>query len=239
MRKRISPGVILGVIAVLLAATGSAAAGTLITSAKIKDGTIQSRDIQNGAIAANKLSASIRRQLANTNFTAAKGEKGDKGDKGDAGAPGTTLQGSPPQKGDKGDKGADGRDGISGYEVRTWDYIAGGHRPGKDGEDSSYGGAGNSSIATVACSSQDKVAISGGYFIRNGGDDTADSNSPAWAFRSSSLGQGAGVIASFPGRMDWTTNTPKPNRLDGWIVQFNGNGPVMDVTLYTVCVNAG
>ena len=31
------------------------------------------------------------------------------------------------------------------------------------------------------------------------------------------------VSSSFPGRMDWTTNSPKPNRLDGWIVQFGGN----------------
>ena len=49
MRKRISPGVILGVFAVVLSVTGSAAAGSLITSAKIKDGTIQGRDIRTEA----------------------------------------------------------------------------------------------------------------------------------------------------------------------------------------------
>jgi len=103
MRKRISPGVILGVVAVVLSVTGSAAAGSLITSAKIKDGTIQGRDIRKGTIAADRLTASVRRELTTTTV-AAKGEKGDKGDKGD---PGTTLQGSPPQKGDKGDKGLD------------------------------------------------------------------------------------------------------------------------------------
>jgi hypothetical protein len=101
MRKRISPGAILGGVAVVLGLTGSAAAGTLITSAKIKDGTIQGRDIHRGTIAADKLSAGVRQQLTKSNFAAVKGEKGDKGD------PGPTLQGSPPQKGDKGDAGLD------------------------------------------------------------------------------------------------------------------------------------
>jgi hypothetical protein len=101
MRKRVSPGVILGAIAVVLGLTGTAAAGSLITSAKIKDGTIQGRDIHRGTIAADKLSASVRQQLAKANFAAVKGEKGEKGD------PGPTLQGSAPQKGDKGDAGLD------------------------------------------------------------------------------------------------------------------------------------
>ena len=101
MRKRISPGMILGTIAVVLGLTGTAAAGSLITSAKIKDGTIQGRDIRKGTIRADRLSASVRGQLAKTNSAAVKGEKGDKGD------PGPTLQGSPPQKGEKGDAGLD------------------------------------------------------------------------------------------------------------------------------------
>jgi len=92
MRSRISPGVILGVIAVVLGLTGTAAAGSLITSAKIKDGSIQGRDIRKGTITADKLSSSVRRQLASKLVTPAsvKGEKGDKGD------PGPTLQGSAP-----------------------------------------------------------------------------------------------------------------------------------------------
>src|SRR5262249_12296050 len=105
MRNRISPGVVLGVVAVVLSLTGSAFAGSLITSAKIKDGTIQGRDIRRGTIAADTLSTSVRRQLAKTTLAATKGEKGDKGDKGD---PAPTLQGSAPQKGDTGPAGKDG-----------------------------------------------------------------------------------------------------------------------------------
>ena len=28
------------------------------------------------------------------------------------------------------------------------------------------------------------------------------------------------VADSFPGSMDWSTNTPKADRLDGWVVRF-------------------
>ena len=42
--------------------------------------------------------------------------------------------------------------------------------------------------------------------------------------------------------MDWTTNAPKPNRLDGWIVQFGGNaGATSDkdpekIKVWALCV---
>lgn len=83
-------------------------------------------------------------------------------------------------------------------------------------------------IATVACVKETDVAISGGVQTV-GLDATANSrNTP--------------VNSSFPGRMDWTTNAPKANRLDGWIVQFGGNaGTVSDkdplkVKVYALCV---
>ena len=58
MRKRLSPGVILGVFAVVLACTGSAAAGSLITSGSIKDGTIRGRDIHKGTITSDPMDGS-------------------------------------------------------------------------------------------------------------------------------------------------------------------------------------
>src|SRR4051812_13307348 len=96
MRKRLSPGVILGVFAVVIACTGSATAGSLITSGKIKDGSIRGRDIKKSTITRDRLSSDVRKSLA---------KAGKPGPKGDTGAPGTTVQGSAPQKGDKGDKG--------------------------------------------------------------------------------------------------------------------------------------
>src|SRR5262245_7440165 len=101
MRKHLSPGVILGVIAVLIASTGSATAGGLITSGKIKDGTIQGRDIKKGTIGSDRLASSVRAQLLKTGTpgpAGAKGEKGETGATGATGATGPTLQGSPPQK---------------------------------------------------------------------------------------------------------------------------------------------
>lgn len=96
MRKRFSPGVILGIIAVFIGLTGSAAAGSLITSGKIKDATIQGRDIKKGTITQDRLALSVRRALAKVGQPGAVGVKGDKGDTGASAATGPTLQGSPP-----------------------------------------------------------------------------------------------------------------------------------------------
>src|SRR5690242_15211261 len=123
MRKRLSPGVILGIFAVVLACTGTAAAGSLITSGNIKDGTIRGRDIHEGTITSDRLSDGVRRELREA------GTPGPKGDKGDPGASAPSVQGSAPQKGDKGDKGQDGlnpatlvaKDGDAG-----WRFVGGG-----------------------------------------------------------------------------------------------------------------
>src|SRR3954471_12592525 len=123
MRKHLSPGVILGAIAVVLGLTGSAAAGSLITSGKIKDGTIQGRDIKKGTIGSERLSSGVRKALASA------GTPGLKGDKGDTGATGATVQGSPPQKGDKGDKGQDGLNPatlVNANNDAGWTFTGGG-----------------------------------------------------------------------------------------------------------------
>jgi hypothetical protein len=80
------------------------------------------------------------------------------------------------------------------------------------------GAIGPGAIATAACdptdaaNSQKFVAISGG--VQNT-DNSTD--------MTTNTGQ-VPVVASFPGRMNFTTNTPLPNRLDGWIIQFGHTG---------------
>ena len=142
------------------------------------------------------------------------------GQKGDLGAAGP--QGA---KGDNGAQGPKGPAGTSGYEVRTWRYN-------KDSNNSDagtgYPGVGSGAIATVACS-PGKVALSGGYRFTSEGDN---------GFNSQAVSDGSGVVASFPGRMDWSTNTVKPNDNSGWIVQVNNKVDAADMTLYVVCVNA-
>jgi hypothetical protein len=79
-------------------------------------------------------------------------------------------------------------------------------------------------VATVACSNQTDVAISGGVQTIALGDNGIGNNVP--------------VSSSFPGRMNWDTNSPRDGRLDGWIVQFGtetGNAPKY-VNIYALCV---
>ena len=125
---------------------------------------------------------------------------------------------------------------MSGYEVATFKYP--------------NVGAGN--IATVACSAG-KVAVGGGYWFNTKGDNNFD-------FAHRAITNGSGVIASFPGRMDFDgvdnipntadDNTVVPNDNSGWIVQVNSR-PGQDpgdadpeqefsqvMTLYAICVTA-
>jgi hypothetical protein len=92
MRKHLTPGVVLASIAIVLAMSGSAVAGSLITSAKIKDGTIQNKDIKKGTIALNRLTPAAQAAIKRA---AKPGAAGATGATGATGAPGTTLQASP------------------------------------------------------------------------------------------------------------------------------------------------
>lgn len=132
----------------------------------------------------------------------------------------TTITGPAGPQGPKGATGATGATGPQGPQGPVGaagdSYLAGAYYS------VAYYNAGDTNggaIATVACQSQNDTAISGGAST-----DNYENTVP--------IGQ------SFPGRMDWTTNTPMPNRLDGWIVQFasqNGNAP-QKVKVWALCV---
>ena len=122
------------------------------------------------------------------------------------------IQGVPGPKGDKGDKGNSGLEGAY-YSVAYYDV----------------GDTNAGAIATVACSDPADVAISGGtQTLGTEGANDYQRNTP--------------VASSFPGRMDWSTNTPKADRLDGWIVQFGGNAgatsdnPPQFAKIWALCV---
>jgi hypothetical protein len=174
-----------------------------------------SSQIKNGTVSAADLSHAAHKALQGAKGD--RGATGPQGPKGDAGAPGAT--------GATGAQGPQGPAGLSGYEVRTWRYS-------KDDANSDMGpgypGVGSGAIATVACS-PGKVAVAGGYRFTS--DHGEGFNSPA-------VSDGSGVVASFPGRMNWDTNTVKPNDNSGWIVQVNNKVNAADMTLYVVCVNA-
>jgi hypothetical protein len=93
------------------------------------------------------------------------------------------------------------------------------------------GGANGTAIATVACAdkeakSQKYVAIAGGVQVldADGDQDVTDDNAVP-------------VADSFPGRMDWTTSSPKPDRLDGWVVRWgDSTQSVAKVNVWAVCM---
>ncbi len=191
MRFNRSAAVAIGAAILVSGSIGAASAddiAKLITSKDIKDGSIQAKDLTDGA----------REKLAGK--AGPEGAKGATGAKGDTGA-----------KGEKGDKGDSGTLGAY-YSVAF--YNAGGTNAG--------------AIATVACKATTDVAISGGVQVLGIEEGANARNTP--------------VSSSFPGRMDWSTNAPRPNRLDGWIVQFGGNaGEVSDKSplktkIWALCV---
>jgi len=118
-----------------------------------------------------------------------------------------TKAGTPGKTGPKGDAG---KDGISGLYYQTAAY-------GTASEIDPGVGVNEGAIATVACTSPTDVAISGGVQTLGLG------------------GKSAAVASSFPGRMDWSNNTPKADRLDGWIVQFDARVAPEKATIWVLC----
>ena len=116
----------------------------------------------------------------------------------------------------QGPKGDKGDSGLTGAFYATAFYNAGNTNAG--------------AIASVACDAEktDYVAISGGVQVLGLGEGANSRNTP--------------VSSSFPGRMDWAAGAPKPDRLDGWIVQFGGNaGATSDkdpekIKIWALCV---
>jgi hypothetical protein len=118
--RKLSPSMVISLIALFVALSGTAvAAKGLITSAGIKDGTIQGIDVKNKSLTPADFSGSVR------------GPQGAPGPQGPQGVPGT-----PGAKGDKGDacpssdaacrgpKGPTGEQGIQGIQgPRGFDAI--------------------------------------------------------------------------------------------------------------------
>ena len=229
--RRFTPSMIVAMIALAVALSGTAVAGTakLVTSGQIANGTIKLADIHSSAKTALKGQRGATGAQGPAGAQGAQGAQGPvgpqgaTGEKGDAGAAGPA--GANGEKGEKGDKGDKGDTGVTGYEVRSWRYS-------KDDANTdmgaTYPGVGGGAIATVTCS-PGKVALGGGYRFTSAGDN---------GFHSQAISNGSGVVASFPGRMDWSTNTVKPNDNTGWIVQVNDKVSLADMTLYVMCANA-
>jgi hypothetical protein len=216
MKKSKKPLIALAIIAALVVV------GVMTGGAAKAGALITGKDIKNESITGKDIKdSSITLKdtspvLRNQilNNAGAKGATGKQGPEGKAGADG--VDGAEGPAGPEGPAGEAGDSYLTGAYYSQAQYNAGDTNAG--------------AIATVACKAQTDTAISGGVQVL-GLDEGANSrNTP--------------VSSSFPGRMDWSTNTPRPDRLDGWIVQFGGNaGAVSDkspekVTVWALCVPA-
>jgi hypothetical protein len=189
-----------------------------------------SRQIKPGTISVADLARSTRSKLAGAagprgvqGPIGPQGPAGPAGPRGATGATGATglrgATGAQGPVGPAGATGAQGPQGISGfngafYSVQNYTEQVG-----------------VGAIATAACdptddtNSQKYVAISGGV---QDTDNTTDMTTVANPVE---------VAASFPGRMDWNTNTPKTGRLDGWIIQFGHVGSSdTNLVVWALCV---
>lgn len=202
----------LGALALTLALAGGAWAGSkfMITSSRqVKPGVLTGANIKNHSLSFSDLSGGAESRLRG-----AQGPQGPAGPRGDTGA--TGAQGPKGDTGPQGPAGPQGPSGLKGafYSVQTYNETIG-----------------VGAIATAACdpnddsNSQNYVAISGGVQDTNSSTNmTTNDNQVA-------------VAASFPGRMDWNTFTPKPYRLDGWIVQFAHVGAQdNNLAVWALCV---
>lgn len=107
MRKLLSPSMVVALIALFVALSGTAvAAKGLITSAQIQNGTIQGIDVKDRSLTPKDFSGSVRGAQGTP------GTAGPPGQPGAQGAPGTA--GAPGQQGAQGPPGTDGAPGQPG-----------------------------------------------------------------------------------------------------------------------------
>lgn len=82
MRKRLTPGVVLGTLALVIAMTGSAVGASLITGKQIKNSSITGKDVKNKSLTKSDFKGSVR---------GPRGLTGAQGPPGATGAPGPSA----------------------------------------------------------------------------------------------------------------------------------------------------
>ncbi len=101
VKRRPSPALVVALVALFVAFSGTATAALVMTGQNIKDGTITGQDVKNRALGTNKLS-----KRAVSSLTGERGPAGPQGPMGEAGVQGP--------KGDTGAAGAQGPKGDTG-----------------------------------------------------------------------------------------------------------------------------
>ena len=79
MRKRLTPGVVLGILALVIAMTGSAVGASLITGKQIKNSSITGKDVKNKSLTKSDFKGSVRGPRGLTGAQGAPGATGPAG----------------------------------------------------------------------------------------------------------------------------------------------------------------
>ena len=79
MRKRLTPGVVLGILALVIAMTGSAVGASLITGKQIKNSSITGKDVKNKSLTKSDFKGSVRGARGLTGAPGAQGPQGPAG----------------------------------------------------------------------------------------------------------------------------------------------------------------
>lgn len=184
-------------IAVVMAGTAGAVAGTLVTSRQIADNTIRSVDIRNGTIKAKDIRPSVADMFSEPG---PQGPAGAQGEPGPQGAPGAT--GEPGQPGPQGEVGPAGEQGPVGPQGPQGE-------PGPIGNDGTRGPVGPAGPAGAP-----------GWQVSQYGDTTpaglAQGSSATHEFvcpHASSRALGGGYEMA-PG---WTVTSSYPTIVERWV----------------------
>jgi Collagen triple helix repeat (20 copies) len=112
VKRRPSPALVVAIVALFVAFSGTATAALVMTGKQIKDGTITGKDLKNRALGTNKLSK--------TAVSSLEGQRGPAGPQGAAGAQGPRGEaGVQGPKGDTGVQGPKGDTGVAHVTTRT------------------------------------------------------------------------------------------------------------------------
>jgi hypothetical protein len=119
-----SGSMVIALIALVVAMSGSAVAASLITSKQIKDGTIQTRDISKTAIHSLKATAATSGVPGPAGLQGPQGDPGPKGDPGAPGAQGVAGPTGPSDAYSVGDASNSGSQPPLTLNLPAGDYIA-------------------------------------------------------------------------------------------------------------------
>lgn len=253
--RKPSPALVVAILAVVLACTGTATAAKFVISSgsQVKDGVLTGKDVKDRSITAKDLAPGTLSTVSGAADSKLRGAAGAPGAKGEAGAPGAKGEaGAPGASGAKGDAGAAGPQGEAGAKGADGDRGAtgatGAQGPqGPQGERGPQGPAGatgptgpqGAKGATGAQGPQGAPGLSGVERV-----ELFDSRDQEFHFGYAYCPAGKRVISGGFSNvvfgqgddLEVRVNAPTPSG-NGWYVEvkFEGDDDRWDTYIYALC----